>query len=206
MRRGATSDEVSIAPFTESRDPMQSPIVTTEPSPGGGGDVLRMRPRFAIEVPIPVEDAVLLIREGLETSAYSAATMAAGSWAEFLVPADQRKIWSPRLSVHVEPHSEGSIIRARFSPRPDIWTGIMFLYFLMATIILFGTTLGYVQWASNEPAWGFWAIPAGILVIVGLHGASLVGQRLGQDQMRELRDRFEAVVDRQFGDQAIRSP
>jgi len=165
-----------------------------------------MRPRFAIEIPNPPDEAILCLREGLESSVYSAATMAAGSWAEFLVPADQRRVWSPRLSVHIEAHQDGSIMRARFSPRPDIWTGIMFLYFLMATIILFGATLGYVQWASDESAWGFWAIPAGILVIMALHGASLVGQRLGQDQMRDLRDRFEAVVDRQFGDQAIRSP
>lgn len=169
-------------------------------------DVLRMRPRFEIEVLVPPDEAILLLRQGLEASTNSAATMAAGSWAEFLVPAGEQRIWSPRLAVHVEDHAGGAILSARFSPRPDIWTGIMFLYFLMATSIIFGATLGYVQWASHEPAWGFWAIPVGFLIIVGIHAASLVGQHLGQQQMRDLRDRLETLVDRQFGDQAIRSP
>lgn len=171
-----------------------------------GAESLRMRPRFTIEVPMPAAEAVVLLREGLHAPDLSASTMAAGSWAEFLVDPEERRIWSPRLAVHVEDRPEGAVLQARFSPRPDIWTLIMFVYFLMATAIVFGATLGYVQWVSNTPTWGFWAIPIGLLVVVGLHGASLVGQRLGQDQMRELRERLDTLVDRQFGDQAVRNP
>ena len=46
----------------------------------------------------------------------------------------------------------------------------------------------------GETLWGLWAAAAGVLVIVGLHGASLIGQRLGHDQMDQLRKRLDDVV------------
>ena len=87
----------------------------------------------------------------------------------------------------------------RFSPRPDVWTGFMFVYFLVVFLIVFGATLGYVQQVSDEAAWGYWAVPSGLLIIACIHGASYVGQRLAAAQMLELRDRLESVLSRQFG-------
>ena len=39
---------------------------------------------------------------------------------------------------------------------------------------------------------------SGLLIIAGIHVASYVGQRLGADQMGELRGRLESVLSRQF--------
>ena len=87
----------------------------------------------------------------------------------------------------------------RFSPRPDVWTGFMFVYFVMVFLVVFGATLGYVQQVSGEAAWGYSLVPSGLLVIAGIHLASYVGQRLAASQMRELRGRLDQVVARQFG-------
>ena len=46
----------------------------------------------------------------------------------------------------------------------------------------------------GETVWGLWAAVVGVLVIVGLHAASLIGQRLGHDQMDQLRKRLDDVV------------
>ena len=125
--------------------------------------------------------------------------MAAGRYTEFLVDRAERRVWSPRLTVRIEEARSGSILRGRFSPRPDVWTGFMFLYFLVVFLIIFGATLGYVQQVSDEAAWGYWAVPLGLIVIAGIHLAGYVGQRLGADQMRELRGRLETVLSRQLG-------
>jgi len=108
-------------------------------------------------------------------------------------------VWSPRLTVRIDDSPGGSIMRCRFSPRPDVWTGFMFVYFVVVILIVFGATLGYVQQVLDEAAWGYWAVPIGLLIIACIHVASYVGQRLATAQMYELRGRLELVVARQFG-------
>ena len=88
----------------------------------------------------------------------------------------------------------GSSIFGRFAPKPEVWTFFMFLYVLVAFLALFGAVFGYVQWASNEPPWGLWAVWIGIPLLGLLHLASYVGQRLGKDQMEELRSRLDEVT------------
>jgi len=157
-----------------------------------------MRPKFILELPLPADEAIVRIREELETPELRDSTMAAGRYAEFLVDVPERQVWSPRLTVRIDDAPDGSTLHGRFSPRPDVWTGFMFVYFLVVFVIIFGATLGYVQQASDQTPWGYWAVPIGLLIIAGIHVASYVGQRLGADQMAELRGRLESVLSRQF--------
>ena len=160
----------------------------------------RMRPKFSIELPVPADEARLRLREGLDTPELRASTMAAGRTADFMVDRPERRVWSPRLTIRIDDSPDGSTMRCRFSPRPDVWTGFMFVYFLVVFLIVFGATLGYVQQVSNETAWGYWAVPSGLLIIACIHGASYVGQRLAVTQMHELRGRLDQVLSRQFGE------
>lgn len=161
-------------------------------------DAARLRPSFVVELPVSADEAILRLREGLDTPALRASTMAAGRHVEFQVDASERKVWSPRLTVQIDDSPGGSSLRGRFSPRSDVWTGFMFVYSLVVFLILFGATLGYVQQVSDETPWGYWAIPGGLLIILGIHAASYVGQRLGAEQMAELRRDLEFVLVRQF--------
>jgi hypothetical protein len=163
-------------------------------------DAARMRPRFSVDLPVPTEEAIRRLREGLDTPELRECTRSAGSCADFLVDDEDRKIWSPRLAVRIEEAPGGSKLHGRFSPRPDVWTGFMFVYFLVAFLIVFGATLGWVQGASGESAWGYWAVPIGLLTIAVIHLLSYLGQRRAADQMRELRSRLDSVLDVQFGD------
>ncbi len=162
-------------------------------------DAARLRPRFSVELPVPGDETVLRLHEGLGTPEMQGTSMAAGRHADLMVERSERRVWSPRLNVRIEDSPGGSTLRCRFSPRPDVWTGFMFVYFVMVFVVVFGATLGYVQQVSDEPAWGYWGVPAGLLVIGGIHLAGYVGQRLAANQMRELRGRLELVVARQFG-------
>jgi hypothetical protein len=162
-------------------------------------DAARLRPKFSVELPVAADEAMTRLREGLEAPEHPGSSMAAGRHAELLVDRSQRKVWSPRLTVRLEDAPSGSTLRCRFSPRPDVWTGFMFLYFVMVFLVVFGATLGYVQQVSDEPAWGYWGIPVGLSIIALIHLASYVGQRLAADQMRELRGRLEQVLVEQFG-------
>ena len=166
--------------------------------PDVGIDAARLRPKFDLDFPVPADEAMERIRQGLDTPELRHRTMSAGRHAEFHVDASERKVWSPRLTVQVEDAPGGSSLRGRFAPRADVWTGFMFVYFLVVFLIVFGATLGYVEQVSDETPWGYWAIPAGLAVIAGIHGLSYLGQRLAEDQMRELRGQLDSVLSRQF--------
>jgi hypothetical protein len=162
-----------------------------------------MRPTFAVQLPLPAEESIGRIRSQIAGSDSRVRTLSAGKCADFFIDEAERRFWSPYLSVQVQDSEGGSLLRGRFSPRPEIWTFVMFVYFLMAFVILFGISFGYVQWAIGESPWGFLAAPVGVLVIVLLHAASLVGQRLSTDQTEQLRARLDEVLEAAFGSERL---
>jgi hypothetical protein len=182
-----------------SRDKRMSGGQAMNDFPNVDIDAARLRPKFKLDLLLPPDEAMQRIRQGFDTPELRGTTMSAGRHAEFHVDEQERKVWSPRLTVQVEDAPGGSSLRGRFAPRADVWTGFMFVYFLVVFLILFGATLGYVQQVSDETPWGYWAIPVGLLVVGLIHGLSYLGQRLAEDQMRALRAQLESVLTGQFG-------
>lgn len=159
----------------------------------------RMRPTFTVRLPLPAEESIERIRSQIAESDSRVRALSAGKCADFCIDEDERRLWSPHLSVQIQESDGGSLLRGRFSPSPEIWTFVMFVYFLMVFVILFGISYGYVQWAISESPWGFFAVPLGLFVIVLLHTVSLVGQRLSADQSQQLRARLEEILEAAFG-------
>jgi hypothetical protein len=157
-----------------------------------------MRPTFTVELPVGADEAIEQICQSLQANSSGGRSIFSGRNAELFVADQDRRIWSPRLSIQVEDSQGGCILHGRFAPRPEIWTFLMFLYFLTVTIVFFGVMLGCAQLMIGEAVWGLWAAAAGVLIIVGLHAASLIGQRLGNDQMEQLRKRLDDVVQASF--------
>ncbi|HKJ00987.1 MAG TPA: hypothetical protein VJ997_00995 [Longimicrobiales bacterium] len=154
-----------------------------------------LRPTFTVSLALPRDEAVAAIRARFtRTPEMAGRWRGKGAWAELYLPESERRIWSPYLSVRVDPRADGSSLFGRFAPHPEVWTFFMFLYFLVAFVVLFGATLGYVQWASHEAAWGLWAIWIGVPALLAVHGASAVGARLGQAQMRRLRRELDDLL------------
>ena len=151
-----------------------------------------MRPTFSVELPLSADEAIDRIRTEVDVSNFN--TMSAGRSAEFRVPESERRFWSPYLSVQVQDTADGCVLSGRFSPRPEIWTMFIFVYFVMTFAIFFGAAFGYVQWTLDYSAWGLLVVPIGILVIALLHVASLVGQRLSSDQAVQLRDQLDLLL------------
>jgi hypothetical protein len=159
----------------------------------------RLRPTFEVRLPLPADESIERIRRQIAESASRVRALSAGNCADFFIDENERRLWSPYLSVQIQDSDSGSLLRGRFSPRPEIWTFVMFVYFLMVFVILFGVSYGYVQWAIGESPWGLVAVPIGMFVIVLLHTVSLVGQRLSADQSEQLRARLEEILEAAFG-------
>ncbi|WP_202617329.1 hypothetical protein [Roseimaritima sediminicola] len=159
---------------------------------------LRMQPTFTIDLPLDAPQAAARLRTAARSDELCAHVMAVGTCLEFPVVATEQRFWSPRLSVQVEPHGDGSRLHARYSPRPEIWTMFMAIYGVMLILMFAATIYGYVQWMFGRSPWGLLALPAGASIIFGLHLASLVGQSWSVDQMQQLRERLDRAIELAF--------
>ncbi len=155
-----------------------------------------LRPTFEIPLAWGAEEAMRRIRRGLRDPPLAGRVASLGRVAEFRIPDEQQRLWSPQLSIQVEDGDQGGLLHGRFSPRPEIWTGIMLVYVSVLFLIVCGLAYAYAQWAMGRPLWALVSLPIGVGVIVAIHTASLVGQRLSADQIRELMSLLEIALER----------
>ena len=158
---------------------------------------LQMQPTFRVELPWEIEEAKNRIRRAIRSDELSRHADSAGWVIDYQIEASQKRFWSPHLSVQLNRTDQPQSTEAfcRFSPRPEIWTMVMAIY-LVAACCLFGALIfGFVQWSMGNAPWSLMVLPIAILVIAGLHLASLVGQGWSRDQMDLLRSRWERTLE-----------
>jgi len=156
--------------------------------------LLKMQPTFTIVLPADGDEAMRRIRSAIDTPSLHGLAQSAGRCIDYRIAAEDRRFWSPHLSVQVSDGESGSELLGRFSPRPEIWTMFMGIY-CVAAVTAFGAVIyGYVQWAMGQTPWALLGVPIGIGVIVVLHIASVIGQNLSADQMTLLRCRLDQTL------------
>jgi len=153
----------------------------------------RVRPRFEIELDLEADALMDRVRERLPKCPHCTG-VSVGRHAELFVPDAEKKLWSPWLTVTADEHDNGSLLRGRFAPHPNVWTFYLFLAFALGFALLVGTSWGYAQWATDRTPWAFTTIPIVIVLGALLYYASQVGQRLGGDQMDHLRNAIDELI------------
>ena len=138
----------------------------------------RIRPRFQIEIGYDPDGLMEMLRTRLPECP-DCTGVSVGRHAELYVTDEERRVWSPWLSVTAEEHSDGSVLQGRFAPHPGVWTLYLFLAFGLGFSLLVGSSLGYAQWAIDRTPWALLSVPLVVLLGGGLYLASIVGQRLG---------------------------
>lgn len=160
-----------------------------------------MRPTFDVGLPFGPDVAAERVRARLKHADARFSGVSVGRHAELFVPESERHFWSPWLSVDFEPDEDDesrSYVRCRFAPHPHVWTGFMAGYAIVAFTVLFAGVFGLCQLMLDESPWGLASVPIGAVVAAVLYGASLVGQRLGHDQMLQLQHELETLLDVQL--------
>jgi hypothetical protein len=154
-----------------------------------------IRPTFSVRLRDDPNDAIQVMRGRIEDTDFQDCTRSKGRCAEFYVPEGERRLWSPYLSVQVEGLEGGSLLRGRFGPHPEVWTLFMFLSSALGFLAVIGLMLGFVQWQSDIPAWGFWGAYLGVPGLVGLYLVSTLGQKLSAHQMAQLKARLDPLLE-----------
>ena len=154
-----------------------------------------IRPTFSISLALGADEAMELLRQRLDKTEFGKYTRSKGRCAYLFVDEEERKLWSPHLSVQVEPKERGSTLRGRFGPHPELWTLFLFLYSAVGFLAIMGLMLGFVQWTSNMDPWGLWGVWIGTPGLAVLYGISALGQKLSAHQMEELKRRIDELVE-----------
>ncbi len=152
----------------------------------------RMRPRFNLQLPVASEAWLDALRAGLQRDTGSLRGQVFRKHAVVQMHDEKRTFWSPYLNLEVEDEPDGSAIRGRFSPHPNVWTLFMAVYILIAMAGLASLSYGIVQLTLGEPPWIFLGVPVSIALFGFVYGATLIGQGLGAEQMYLMR----SLVDR----------
>ncbi len=154
---------------------------------------VRARPRFTIAIDAEPDLVMERLRQRLP-GCPRCTGVSVGRHAELFVPASERRLWSPWLSVTIEEAGGGAMLKGRYAPHPSIWTLYLFLAFGLVFAALVGASWGYAQWVTGSTPWALASLPAAILLGSGLFALSLVGQRLGAEQMDQLRAALEELA------------
>ena len=117
----------------------------------------------------------------------------------------ERTFWSPYLNLEVDDEPDGSAIRGRFSPHPNVWTMFMGVYLLLAIAGLAGLSYGIVQLTLGEPPWAFLVVPLSVAIFGFVYGATLIGQGLGAEQMYLMRSLVDQACVDSLSDPRARS-
>jgi uncharacterized integral membrane protein len=151
-----------------------------------------MRPRFELQLPVPRERWLAALRSLLADPPDELRGQVFRKHAVVQMNEASRTFWSPYLNLEVEDEPDGSAIRGRFSPHPNVWTLFMGIYILLAIAALAGLSYGIVQVTLGQTPWAFFIVPAAVALFGFVYGATLIGQGLGAEQMYKMR----SLIDR----------
>lgn len=155
-----------------------------------------MRPRFKLQLPVEREEWLGALRSLLDAGSGSLRGQVFSRHAVVQMRDGERTFWSPYLNLEVEDEPDGSAIRGRFSPHPNVWTMFMGIYMLLGIAGLAGLSYGIVQLTLGESPWAFFIVPLSIAMFGFVYGATLIGQGLGAEQMYLMRSLIDqACVD-----------
>jgi hypothetical protein len=155
-----------------------------------------MRPRFEFQLPVERERWLSALGELLQNDAGSLRGQVFRKHAVVEVRHGERTFWSPYLNLEVEDEPDGSAIRGRFSPHPNVWTMFMAVYILLAIAALGGLSYGIVQCTLGQSPWALLVVPVAVALFGFVYGATLIGQGLGAEQMYKMRSLIDrACVD-----------
>lgn len=154
----------------------------------------RMRPTFEIPMKTDGTATMARIKRRLERGSKRVCGQVLGGHAYVRLLPDQQTLLSPHLNLELAERGGKTVLRGRFSPRPNVWTGFMAVYGVLAMLGVAGVMFGWAQTTVDEYPWGFWAAPAAVALIAFVYGAAVIGQGLTQDEMYILRNFVDHMV------------
>lgn len=161
----------------------------------------RMRPVFEIRLDSPGQNVLRVLDALLKSDAGGVVGQVLPRHAVLQLPPERRTLLSPFLNLELAHDEHGAILKGRFSPHPNVWTGFLAIYGVLGMLGVLSALYGLSAWWLYGPTIALLGVPASIAAIAFVYGAAVIGQGLTADEMYDLR----ALVDRAVREGDVRS-
>ena len=130
----------------------------------------------------------------IEQPQHGCAFRSVGSHMDITVnPADRHR-WSPCVQLEFREEVGTTVVHGLIGPHPNLWTLYAFINITILAAVAFGLMLGAAQWSLEMTAWGFWSLPIGGAMLLGMYGVSQLGRRLAAEQTVHLMALIDATL------------
>lgn len=106
----------------------------------------------------------------------------------------ERRFWSPRLLLVLEPSEGGTQLQGTYGPEMEIWSVFLYGYLISGLLGMFSAMLGCAQILTGETPWAFWVVGAMVLIAAALYVGAQFGQKLGAWQTFQLHQTYLAAA------------
>ncbi len=152
-------------------------------------DKIRNRPRFKMYTDLEPKEFENSLRDYLENNKNFIGNINR-EIATIWVKTESEPMWKPNLALRTEKEDEKTAIRGIFGPSSNMWTFVMFLYFLFSILWMVFFTLWFVGKQINTEEYA-WCLPVSfgmIGLIIATYIAVRIGQKKTESEMNQLRD------------------
>lgn len=156
---------------------------------------IQIRPQFQSVVSCPPARTMRhLKRELIQQNAPCTGTFY-DRHAILSMPGEEQHFWSPQLSLDFDSHTDGTLVRGLFAPKPSVWTMYVAAYAFLGFGGLIGLIFGTSQMSLGMEANALWSVPFAAVLAVMVYGTAWVGQRLSREQMATMRAFLDKTLD-----------
>ncbi len=153
-----------------------------------------MRPEFNIALTVAGETVLDEVSQRLRNPELNLTGQVIRGHAVIMIPKVRRSILSPTLDLETVADDGVEVMKGRFHPHPNVWTGFMALFGILGLLGVAGLMYGFAQMTVHETPWALWAGPAAAALIAFVYGAAFIGQGLSAEEMHEMRSFVEGLV------------
>lgn len=113
------------------------------------------------------------------------------------VPVAERRYWSPRLNLSLEPHEGGRTrVEGIYGPNANMWSSFLYAWLLVGSVGLFSGIFGACQYTLGMRPWGLCVFAVMALLALVLYMLARIGRRMGEVQTRQLHEIYQDAVGR----------
>lgn len=157
----------------------------------------RIRPRFAHTLDCPPDETRRRLLDVFAAPGSGFEVKEFPGYISVFIGAEQRRFWSPRLSLSFEAAKDGATrIAGTYGPDAELWSLFLYGYLMAGLAGTFAGIWGVAQVMVHQPPWGLWVLAAMAGLAALLYLGAQLGQKLGAWQTFQLHQAYQRAAGR----------
>lgn len=155
----------------------------------------RIRPGFTQIVDLGIEETRARIARTVNEESERCEILSFPGFMCLRIPSRERKFWSPRLHLSLEPTEDGKTrVQGTYGPNANMWSAFLYGFLFVGSLSVFSGIFGFCQWMIGQTPWGLWIFLTVLGIVIALYLLAQLGQKLGARQTFQLHQIYESAM------------